>query len=158
PEVLKVVSIPDPKVAPGNVLVRVHTAGVCHHDVMHRAGKLPGAKAGVVLGHEIAGEVVAVGEEVVTRKPGDRVVVYQREFCGLCRFCLRGRMDLCSMLGKPAVDTTGGYAEYACVPAVQTLLVPEGVTLSDAALACCPIGTSVRALRAVGGMNPGDSV
>ena len=158
PEVLKVVSVADPELRPHNVLVKVDTAGVCHHDVMHRAGKLPGAKVAVILGHEIAGTVIAIGNEVVTRKPGDRVVVYQREFCGLCRHCLRGRMDLCSMLGKPAVDTTGGYAEYVHVPAVQTLHIPEDVPLSDAALACCPIGTSVRALRAVAGMNPGDTV
>ena len=158
PDVLHEVTLPDPTPGPRDVVVRVHTAGVCHHDVLHRAGKLPGAKAGVVLGHEIAGTIVAVGSEVTTHKVDDRVVVYQREFCGVCRHCLRGRMDMCSMLGKPAVDTSGGYSEFVCVPAVQTLHVPEGVPLDHAALASCPIATSLRALRAVAGINPGDTV
>lgn len=62
------------------------------------------------------------------------------------------------MLGVPAVDTEGGYAEFVCVPANMGIKIPDGVDWSGAALACCPIGTSVRALRSVAGLNPGDSV
>ena len=63
PENLKVCDFPTPKPGSGDILVKVKVAGVCHHDVLHRAGKLPGAKAGVVLGHETAGQVVAVGSD-----------------------------------------------------------------------------------------------
>lgn len=158
PQTLKVRDFPDPKPSAGDILVKVEAAGVCHHDVLHRAGKLPGAKAGVVPGHETAGRVIAVGSGVTTHSPGDRVVIYQRRFCGVCRNCLRGRQDMCRALGAPAVDTEGGYAELVCVPANMGIKVPDAVDFTTAALACCPIGTSVRALRVVAGVNPGDTV
>jgi acryloyl-coenzyme A reductase len=158
PETLKVQERPTPKPEAGDILVKVEVAGVCHHDVLHRAGKLPGAKVGVVPGHETAGQVVAIGAGVMTHVIGDRVVVYQRRFCGQCRNCLRGRQDMCRALGAPAVDTEGGYAEFVCVPANMGIKIPDGVDWSAAALACCPIGTSLRALKMVAGINPGDVV
>ena len=85
PENLKVHDFPTPKPGSHDILVKVEVAGVCHHDVLHRAGRLPGAKTGVVPGHETAGQVVAIGQEVATHALGDRVVIYQRRFCGQCR-------------------------------------------------------------------------
>lgn len=158
PERLKVREVPTPEPREGEILVRVRAAGVCHHDVLHRAGKLPGAKAGVVLGHETAGEVVQLGAGVHTHRVGDRVVVYQRRFCGVCRSCLRGRQDMCRAVGLPAVDTEGGYAEYVSVPAEMGIHVPAALDFRAAALACCPIATSVRALRSVAQLQPGDTV
>src|SRR6478752_5770600 len=158
PEKLKVQERPTPRPDFGDILVKVEVAGVCHHDVLHRAGKLPGAKAGVVPGHETAGQVVAVGPHVATHAIGDRVVVYQRRFCGQCRNCLRGRQDMCRALGAPAVDTEGGYAEYVSVPAAMGIHLPDEVEWHAAALACCPVATSVRALTSVAGLRPGDTV
>lgn len=155
---LKVQERQTPRPESGDILVKVEVAGVCHHDVLHRAGKLPGAKAGVVPGHETAGQVVAVGPDVTTHAIGDRVVVYQRRFCGQCRSCLRGRQDMCRVLGAPAVDTEGGYAEFVCVPANMGIKIPDGVDWNAAALSCCPIGTSLRALKTVAGICPGDIV
>ena len=150
--------VAEPKPEPSDVVVRVHAAGVCHHDVLHRAGKLPGAKTGVVLGHEIAGEVVALGSAVTSRAIGDRVVVYQRRFCGVCRSCLIGRQDMCRALSAPAIDTEGGYAELIAVPASMTIPFQAVIDWSSAALACCPIATSLRAVRSVGQIQPGDTV
>ena len=130
-------------------MARGVAAEEAEYDVLHRAGKLPGAKAGIVPGHETAGEVIAVGPEVTTHVIGDRVVIYQRRFCGQCRNCLRGRQDMCRALGAPAVDTEGGYAEFVCVPANMGIKIPAGVDWEGAALSCCPIGTSLRALKAV---------
>jgi acryloyl-coenzyme A reductase len=158
PENLKVREFSRPVPGPGDILVHVQAAGVCHHDVLHRAGKLPGAKVGVVPGHETAGQVIAVGSGVTMHAPGDRVVIYQRRFCGRCRSCLRGRQDLCRALGAPAVDTEGGYAEFICVPENMGIKIPESVDWCAAALSCCPIGTSLRAIKTVGGMQPGDTV
>lgn len=158
PQVLQVREFPTPKPGPQDILVKVEMAGVCHHDVLHRAGKLPGAKTGVVPGHETAGEIVAIGPEVTTHSVGDRVVLYQRRFCGQCQNCLRGRQDMCRALGAPAVDTEGGYAEFICVPANMGIKIPDGVDWAAAALACCPIGTSLRALKTVAAINPGDTV
>ncbi len=158
PEALALRELPDPPLADNGVLVAVRACGICHHDVLHRAGKLPGAKTDVVLGHETAGEIVAVGAAVTTRRVGDRVVVYQRRFCGVCRNCLRGRQDLCRAEGLPGVDTEGGYAELVSVPAVSTILVPDSLDWASAALSCCPIATSIRALRGVAHVEPGDTV
>jgi acryloyl-coenzyme A reductase len=158
PENLRLTELPTPAPGADEVLVAVQAGGICHHDVMHRAGKLPGAKLDVVLGHETAGEIVAVGPSVRSRKVGDRVVVYQRRFCGLCRNCLRGRQDMCRATGLPGVDTEGGYAQYVCVPAVSTIVVPEHLDWASAALASCPVGTSVRALRGIADLQPGDTV
>src|SRR6218665_2548234 len=157
PEQLQVEERPDPRPQAGEVLVRIHAAGICHHDLMHRAGRLPGAPVGVVLGHEVAGEVVQVGEGVRQLSLGARVVVYQRRFCGTCRDCVRGRQDLCRALGLPSIDTEGAYAEYLCVPAASAVPIPEGLDYSLAALACCPIATSVRAL-ALANLQAGDRV
>lgn len=158
PERLKVREVATPEPRDGEILVKVRAAGVCHHDVLHRAGKLPGAKAGVVLGHETAGEVVKLGANVHTHRVGDRVVVYQRRFCGVCRSCLRGRQDMCRAVGLPAVDTEGGYSQFVSVPAPMGIPVPASLDFRAAALACCPIATSVRALRSVAEFQPGDTV
>ena len=65
---------------------------------------------------------------------------------------------MCRALGAPAVDTEGGYAEFVCVPANMGIKIPDGVDWNAAALACCPIGTSLRALKTVAGIYPGDVV
>jgi acryloyl-coenzyme A reductase len=158
PEQLAVEAIPRPEPGPEDVLVRVEAAGICHHDLLHRAGKLPGAKSGVVLGHEVAGEVVEAGSWVRHLAVGSRVVGYQRRFCGTCRDCLRGRQDLCRALSLPAVDTEGAYAEYIRLPASAAIAIPDGVSYAQAALASCPIGTALRGLCAQAGLQPGDTV
>ncbi|MEC5341227.1 alcohol dehydrogenase catalytic domain-containing protein [Brenneria populi] len=158
PDRLQAQEVPTPGAGYGEVVVRVHAAGVCHHDLLHRAGKLPGARSGVVLGHEAAGEVVEVGAGVRQVAAGARVVVYQRRFCGQCRDCLRGRQDLCRALGLPSVDTEGAYAEYLRVPAVSVVELPAGLDYTQAALASCPIATSVRALYGEAALRPGESV
>ncbi|GAB7532548.1 zinc-binding dehydrogenase [Pseudomonas sp. 3A(2025)] len=158
PEQLQVEEVPTPQAGRGEVLVKVHAAGVCHHDLLHRAGQLPGAHTGVVLGHEVAGEVVEVGADVSNLAIGARVVIYQRRFCGQCRQCLRGRQDLCRALGLPSVDTEGAYAQYLRVPAISAVELPDGLDYTQAALASCPIATSVRALHGEAVLKPGETV
>src|SRR5215470_17338675 len=94
PLVLKATMIERPVPGPDEVLVRIHAAGVCYHDVLSRGGKIPGGKPGRILGHEIAGEVAEVGANVAPGRIGERVVLYQRLHCGNCRYCLAGRHDL----------------------------------------------------------------
>src|SRR3979409_399902 len=85
PGVLQATEVDRPEPGPEEVLVRVHAAGICYHDVLSRGGKIPGGRPGAILGHEIAGESAAVGEQVERSRVGERVVVYQRLFCGTCR-------------------------------------------------------------------------
>src|SRR5215212_5805259 len=85
PAVLQATVMERPAPGPDDVLVRIHAAGVCYHDVLSRGGKIPGGQPGRVLGHEIAGEIVAAGANVAASRVGERVVIYQRLFCGACR-------------------------------------------------------------------------
>src|SRR5207248_8233264 len=86
------------------------------------------------------------------------IVVYQRLYCGTCRYCLRGRHDLCRNSRVLGESGGGGYAEFACVPARNAIHVPDGLDMNAAALAVCPVGTSVRAALGVARVGPGQVV
>jgi len=158
PEVLELAEVDRPEPGIDDVLVRIHAAGICYHDVLSRGGKIPGGRPGRILGHEIAGEIVAAGADVPAARVGERVVLYQRLFCGACRHCLAGRQDLCRNSRVLGEHAGGGYAEYACVPARNAIAIPDGLDMTAAALAVCPVGTSVRAALEVGGLAPGQVV
>jgi acryloyl-coenzyme A reductase len=157
PEQLVVAEVPRPAPGASDVLVRVEAAGICYHDLLDRAGKLPDARPGRILGHEIAGEVVEVGPQVVGVAPGQRVVLFQRIYCGRCRYCLSGRHDLCRDSGVLGSHVDGGYAEYVCAPAVNAIVLPDEVDWVAGALGVCPIGTSVRAALGVAGLSAGQT-
>ena len=157
PDVLQATEVVRPEPASNDVLVKIHAAGICYHDILSRAGKIPRDRPGQILGHEIAGEIALVGSNVDRGRIGERVVLYQRLSCGVCRYCLDGRHDLCRN-SKVMNETGGGYAEYTCVPAQNAIRIPDGVNMTAAALAVCPIGTSVRAVLGVAQARPGDVV
>lgn len=156
PEALVVKEVPDPDPTPDGVVVRVLAAGICYHDVLDRAGKIPGAEPGSILGHEVAGEISRVGEEVRHLEPGQRVVVHNRVSCATCRHCLAGRHDLCRSSAILGSGRQGGYAEYVEVPACSVVPISDDLEPQAAALAVCPIGTSYRALAGVANVRPGD--
>ena len=159
PDVFKVVETDTPEPGHGEVLVEIAAAGICYHDVLSRAGKLPRDKPNVILGHEISGTIASLGKGVDTARLGERVVVYQRRYCGRCRYCLNGRHDLCrnsTIIGEDGGG--GGYAEYCCVPETHAVPIPDTLDFAPAALASCPVGTAVRAALGVGGIGPGDTV
>ncbi len=158
PEVLELAEVERPAPGPDDVLVHIRAAGICHHDVLSRGGRIPGGKPGRILGHEIAGEVVGIGVGVPAARMGERVAIYQRLFCGTCRYCLSGRQDLCRNSRVLGEQGGGGYAEFACVPARNAIAVPDGLDLTAAALAVCPVGTSVRAALGVAALEPGQVV
>ena len=157
-DVFRLTEVARPEPGQGEVLVRIASAGICYHDILARAGRIPG-DTGQILGHEIAGEIAAVGAKVPESRVGERVVIYQRLFCGRGRACLSGRHDLCrdsSIVGERGIG--GGYAEYTLVPAVNAIRIPDNVDFASAALACCPVGTSIRAAIGVAQCGPGDTV
>ena len=158
PDVLKATVIERPTPGPDDVLVRIHAAGICYHDVLSRSGKIPGGKPGRVLGHEIAGEIIEAGANVPAPRVGERVVIYQRLYCGQCRFCLAGRQDLCRNSRVLGESGGGGYAEFTAAPARNAVTMPDGLDMTTAALAVCPVGTSVRAALGVAKVVPGQVV
>ncbi|MBW0102403.1 zinc-binding dehydrogenase [Pseudonocardia sp. KRD-291] len=138
---------PTPRPGPGELVVRVGACGVCGHDALARRGELA-AGPGTVLGHEIAGRVVALGPEV----PGDwldrRVALVQRIPCGRCDECAAGATTHCrSGPGFYGEDLDGGYAEYVRASPRNAVPLPDGIDDATGAILSCAVGTGLRALR-----------
>jgi len=144
-----------PEVTARNVLIHSGACGICGTDRHIYHGEFATAPP-VIIGHEYAGIVAAVGAGVADLAPGDRVAVDPNMPCGVCRPCRRGRIHLCENLRALGVDMDGGFAEYSLVPRSQCFPLPEGVSLEAGAmtepLACCLSGID----RA--GIRPGDTV
>jgi propanol-preferring alcohol dehydrogenase len=129
------------------VCVRVRAAGICHSDVHYRAGRSRVEPLPLTLGHEVAGDVVAVGHAVTTHAVGDRVCLHYLVTCGGCDACAAGREQFCatgSMLGH---FTDGGWAEAIVVPARNAVPLPAGVSYAHGAVMMCSSATSLHALR-----------
>jgi threonine 3-dehydrogenase len=114
--------VPDPVPGPGDVLVRVLRTGICGTD-LHIYAWDPWAQATIrpplVIGHEFAGEVVAVGENVDSVHPGDIVSGEGHLVCGRCRHCMAGRRHLCAHTVGIGVQRDGAFAEFIAVPAMN---------------------------------------
>jgi NADPH:quinone reductase-like Zn-dependent oxidoreductase len=132
--VLRVEEIDDPRPGAGEVLIRNRASALNHLDVDVREGisRFPVAFPHI-LGVEVAGEIVEVGEGVTRWAPGDRVNPYIMDTCGECRFCRSGRETLCLASGFISFSTGGGYAEMLVCPARQLVPIPDGVSFEDAA-------------------------
>jgi L-iditol 2-dehydrogenase len=145
-----------PKIGPGEILVKVLVSGICGSDVMewYRIKKAP-----LVLGHEIAGEIVEKGEGVERYKIGDRVFVSHHIPCNTCRWCLKGYHTVCETLHTTNYDP-GGFAEYIRVPKLNVdrgvFLLPEQVSFEDGSFVE-PLGCVVRGQR-IAHLQPGQSV
>ena len=129
--------IPGP--APGELLVAVQACGVCRTDLHVSEGDLPVHRQAVTPGHEVVGEVVEVGSDAGTEfAVGDRVgIAWLRHTCGVCRFCVRGRENLCPASLYTGWDADGGYAEFATVPAAFAHHLPTGYSNSELAPLLC---------------------
>ena len=135
-DVLEYGDLPEPNPSPVQVKIRVRACGINRLDVFTRAG-VRGMRMDLtnphILGGDVAGEVVGIGSEVKHVKLGDRVVVNPRITCGQCRYCISGAQELCvSPIGLGST-VNGGYAEYVCVPSVNTVSLPEGLSYEEAA-------------------------
>ena len=137
---LRLEELPVTDPGPSEVRIRPLAAGVCGTDAHILHGEFP-APAPVVLGHEVAGLVDAVGAEVKGFREGDFVTVQPNTFCTVCRFCRTGREHLCPELKAYGVHANGGFAEGEIVPArvvyhLPTALDPRVGCLAEP-LACC---------------------
>lgn len=132
-EPLSVEQVPTPEPGPGEVLVKIAAAGVCHSDIHQKDGSIPPARMPIILGHENAGWVEALGPGASGVSPGDPVVVYGGWGCGHCRFCLGGEEQLCGTHQWGGLGPDGGYADYLLVPAARHLVPAEGLDLVEAA-------------------------
>ncbi len=138
--------VPRPEPGPGEVLVRVGAAGICHTELHFLSGLLNLGVAPLTLGHEVVGRVEKAGAGVRGVKEGDRVVVYYYVGCGRCPHCLVGDEHLCdALVAEYGFVADGGFAEYAKVPARCAVPLPEGLTDEAAAPIGCGVTTAVHA-------------
>jgi len=138
--------VPEPR--PGEVLLRVRVCGVCRTDLHLAEGDLAPRRPGVVPGHEVVGEVVALGPGVTRFREGERVgIAWLRHTCGECRWCRSGAENLCPRSVYTGWDEDGGYAEYAAVPAAYAYAIPESFDDEHAAPLLCAGIIGYRALR-----------
>lgn len=150
------------KPGPREIVVRTAAVGVCHSDLHFVDGLYPMA-APAILGHEPAGIVEEVGSQVTYVKPGDHVIACLSVFCGVCEYCLTGRMSLCqspdtkrgpadppriSQDGKPVHQglNLGGYAEKMLLHENSVAKIREDMPLDKAALIGCGVTTGVGAV------------
>ncbi|MCL5960183.1 MAG: alcohol dehydrogenase catalytic domain-containing protein [Chloroflexi bacterium] len=151
--------VPKPEIGPSDALVRVRACGVCFTDVKIRAGKIPDTKVPLILGHEPAGEVAAIGSEVKGAQVGDRVVVHFYVTCGVCEPCRTGHETLCrNLVGQIGTHLDGGYAEYLRVPAVNLCPIPDHLPFAQAAILADAVATPLHALRERAKVRPGQTV
>lgn len=146
-----------PEIGPGEMLMKVLASGICGSDVMewYRRDKVP-----LVLGHEVAGEVIDVGGGVREFRPGDRVAATHHVPCNTCHYCLNGHHTVCETLLAGTHFHPGGFAEYIRIPAINVdrgvFHIPQGVSCEKASfmepLACVLRGQKNARLR------PGQSV
>ena len=150
-EPLRPVELPDPELAAGQVLISVSACGVCRTDLHIVDGDLTEPKLPLVLGHQIVGRVVEVGEGADRFAVGDRVGVPWLGWTdGECRYCLSGRENLCDRARFTGYDLDGGYAELAVADERYCLPIPERYPDPKAAPLLCSGLIGYRALRLVG--------
>lgn len=150
--------IQDPK----DAIVKVSLSSVCSSDIHIRHGLIEKAKEGIILGHEMIGEVIETGTEVKKYKIGDRVTVNCETFCGECFYCKHGFVNNCSVEGCGWVlgcRIDGGQAEYVRVPYADNGLdkIPDNVS-DEAALFVGDILATGYWAADIGDLHPGDSV
>ena len=147
---LRLDDVPEPVPGPGQVLVRVHAAGVCGTDLHILDGMIKPDPYPMTIGHEAAGVVVSAWDDTGF-SAGDRVAVYNKIFCGTCEQCLGGRHNICDTEpGQLGFNMDGGDAEYVAVPARNLVPVPAEVDLATAAVLTCAGMTAVHATRLSG--------
>ena len=136
------------------MLLRVRAAGICRTDIHLIRNYRRDLEHPVILGHEIAGEVVNIGGDSEVLKPGQIVLANHKLVCGACRPCLHGREALCTKSRVLGIDLDGGFAEYVKTNASRVLPLPPSVSSAAGAALTCGGVTAYHALRSVARIEP----
>ena len=126
----EIVDIPDPAAGPDELVIRVAACGVCGSDIKAQ----PFMPAGMVMGHEFGGEIVAVGADAGEWQEGANVAVLPVVSCGSCRYCASGAVSHCAKTRYIGMGSDGGFAEFAVVPARHAFALPGDMPAMCAAL------------------------
>jgi D-arabinose 1-dehydrogenase-like Zn-dependent alcohol dehydrogenase len=138
--------IPEPRA--GQVRVKVEACGICHSDVFVKDGLWPGMQYPRVPGHEVAGHIDAVGDNVLAWRQGQRVGVgWHGGHCFVCAQCQRGDFAMCVNRKVTGIDFDGGYAEYMIAPVIALAAIPDALPAEEAGPFMCAGVTVYNALR-----------
>jgi L-iditol 2-dehydrogenase len=145
PGVFKLKNVPIPIPKPSEILLRVRAAGICGSDIP-RIMVTGAYHHPLIPGHEFAGEVVSIGEDVKEEIVGMRAAIYPLIPCNSCRWCREGLYNLCDNYDYMGSRRDGAFAEYVCVPASNLIHIPENIPFEHAALTE-PIAVAFHGLR-----------
>src|SRR5437867_3430190 len=155
---IKVVQLPNPQPGAEDVLVQVLAAGVCRTDLHLLDEVKAGEHEPLIPGHEMAGRIAKIGDDVYTAKVGDLVGVHFEQPCGRCRQCRRQRTNLCEEGTTLGFDGPGGYAEFVVAKQTTILPLPPNFDPALAAPLGCSGATAYRAVVAFGQAEEEDMV
>jgi NADPH:quinone reductase-like Zn-dependent oxidoreductase len=158
-EKLKYQDVPDPRIGPGEALVKVRACALNHLDLFVREG-LPGLKLPLPFwsGCDIAGDMVEAGAQVQGVTVGDRVAVNPNITCGRCEYCIQGEDSLCVSYGIVGEHTHGGLAEYVKVDGRNVLKLPDAISYEGAAAFILVNMTAWRMLVTRAELRPGEDL
>ena len=157
PEV-RVEEVPEPEVGPGQIRVAIQAAGLCGTDLHAAHGRLPVPVLPVIMGHEGAGIVEAVGEGVSEFREGDRVLLLPSETCGECPACKAGHLGLCPAARIFGMARDGTFAEKIAVPVSCALPLPDEGCFEHGAILADAVATAYHAVAARAGITGGETV
>lgn len=151
PSKLELVDFPDPKPADDEVVIRIRACGICGSDVHGWDGSSGRRNPPLIMGHEASGEIVAAGPRVTEWKRGDRVTFDSTIYCGQCRFCRSGQVNLCESRRVVGVSPAeykqhGAFAELLALPTRILYRLPDAITFEQAAM-IEPVSIAVHAVQ-----------
>lgn len=159
PEKIQVVEVPDPQVAPDQILVKVKACALNHFDLLVLREVDPRTFSFPFWGGaDISGIVAEVGKSVSQFRTRDRVIINPGLFCGKCEHCLAGEESLCESYGIIGDSVPGGFAEYIAVNEENVLKLPDGIPFEEAAAMPLVFQTAWRALMTRAAVQPGEDV
>lgn len=162
PSQLLVQEVSTPEPTADEVLVRIRACGICGSDIHGWDGSSGRRRPPLIMGHEAAGEIAAIGAAVNDFHVGDRVTFDSTVYCGTCEDCRAGRINLCAhrrVLGVAPLEYTqnGAFAEYLAIPARILHRLPASLPFEHAAMVE-PVSIALHAMRRLGAQSPGSAV
>ncbi len=151
-EPLKIETLPDPEPGKGEIVIKVGRCGICGSDMHMVDDPAFGKTAGDILGHEFAGEVVALGKHTENIRLGDLVSVIPLKSCGVCASCRAGELAWCDKFDLQG----GGYAEYALTRPNQCVQLPKSASIADGAI-IEPLAVALHGIN-MSGLKRGDNI
>lgn len=155
---LSLEEIPIPKPGRGEVLVKVMASGLCASDLHLQDGKIASCRLPYVPGHEMAGVIVQLGDEVEGLETGDHIVAGIDIICGNCRFCRKGETNRCTGLVRIGFERNGSHEQYCVIPAANAFKISENVPFEQACILPDAVACTYHSIKTQGKVTAGDRV